>query len=275
MDESRAGRLAHARHVGRLREPGRVAWKSLTGVKPDKKAFVRPEDVLLQDSHFEPAGGLYKWDGLYYISGQNAVSGARPYHGRVSRAYVSGDFVNWEKASNIQFVRTPQSDLLGPGRSREGEQNHEGISVWNRGNLLLGVYGKWHGAEEWPGVTIDLGFVISNDGVNFREPMHEWSLITIGKDGEWDQGGLIQGQGFENVGDQTYIYYGTWDPRPVGVGPTARWGGHRDRATRPFGCAGSRHRDARRFRLHVAKTRLRLRHRTGGRSRSAPHRSFT
>ena len=27
-------------------------------------------------------------------------------------------------------------------------------------------------------------------------------------------GGLIQGQGFENVGDETYIYYGAWDPRP-------------------------------------------------------------
>ncbi|MCA9067974.1 MAG: hypothetical protein KDA84_03585, partial [Planctomycetaceae bacterium] len=32
-------------------------------------------------------------------------------------------------------------------------------------------------------------------------------------DGEWDQGGLLQGQGFANVGNQTYIYYGAWDPR--------------------------------------------------------------
>jgi hypothetical protein len=193
--------------------PDGLKWKSLTPIKPKKNAFVRPEDVLLEDTHFEPSGGLYKWDGLYYISGQNAVSGARPYHGRVSRAYVSGDFVNWEKASNIQFVRTAQHELLGSGRSREGEQNHEGISVWNRSNMLMGVYGMWHGAAEWPGVTIDLGFVISNDGVNFREPMHEWQLITKGKDGEWDQGGVIQGQGFENVGDKTYIYYGSWDPR--------------------------------------------------------------
>lgn len=193
--------------------PDGLTWKSLTGVKPNAKAFLTKDDVLLQDSHFEPCGGLYKWDGVYYISGQNAVSGARPYHGRVARAYVSGDFVNWTKASNIQFVRTPQHKLLGSGRSREGEQTHEGISVWNRGNMLLGVSGMWHGAKEWPGVTIDLGFVISNDGVNFREPMNEWPLITIGADGAWDQGGVLQGQGFENVGDQTYIYYGSWDPR--------------------------------------------------------------
>jgi hypothetical protein len=193
--------------------PDGLKWKSLTGIQPKKNAFVRPEDVILQDYHFEPSGGLYKWDGLYYISGQNAVSGTLPVHGRVARAYVSGDFVHWEKASSVQFVRTAQHTLLGAGRSREGEQNHEGISVWNRGNMLMGVYGRWHGAKEWPGVTIDLGLVISNDGVNFREPMYEWPLITKGKDGEWDQGGVIQGQGFENIGDKTYIYYGSWDPR--------------------------------------------------------------
>jgi hypothetical protein len=79
--------------------------------------------------------------------------------------------------------------------------------------MLMGVYGMWHGAKEWPGVTIDLGLVISNDGVNFREPVYEQPLITKGKDGEWDQGGVIQGQGFENIGDKTYIYYGSWDPR--------------------------------------------------------------
>ncbi len=32
-----------------------------------------------------------------------------------------------------------------------------------------------------------------------------------GKDGEWDQRGLIHGQGYENVGQETYVYYGSWD----------------------------------------------------------------
>ena len=62
-------------------------------------------------------------------------------------------------------------------------------------------------------MTIDLGFVMSNDGINFREPMNEWVFLHRGEDGQWDQGGLLQGQGFENVGEQTYIYYGAWDPR--------------------------------------------------------------
>ncbi|MFN0166116.1 MAG: hypothetical protein ACKV22_06765 [Bryobacteraceae bacterium] len=36
-------------------------------------------------------------------------------------------------------------------------------------------------------------------------------FIPAGKDGEWDRHGLIHGQGYENAGDRTYIYYGTWD----------------------------------------------------------------
>ena len=36
-------------------------------------------------------------------------------------------------------------------------------------------------------------------------------LIKAGAVGEWDVGGLLQGQGFAHVGDETYIYYGAWD----------------------------------------------------------------
>jgi len=168
---------------------------------------------VLPWTHYEPAGGLYKWDGLYYTSGQNAFMAAKPYHGRVTRSFVSGDFRNWEPASAVGHVRTPQHILLGPGKSRDGEQSHEGVSVWHRGNVLLGVSGIWHGDLEWRGVTIDLGFVISNDGVHFRNPAEEWVFIARGKDKEWDQGGLLQAQGFENVGTQSRVYYGAWDPR--------------------------------------------------------------
>jgi len=187
-------------------------WKAVRPVTP-VKTKVTKDDLFLPWTHFEPSGGLYKWDGLYYASGQNANPASRPYHGRVVRAFVSGDFINWAHASTVGFVRTAQHELLGPGRSREGEQTHEGLSVWNRGNILLGISGVWHGAKEWKDVTIDLGLVMSNDGIIFREPAHEWIFIEHGADGEWDQGGLLQGQGFENVGDKTYIYYGAWDPR--------------------------------------------------------------
>lgn len=187
-------------------------WKSVNNAKP-VKAEMTKEDLVLPAIHFEPCGGLYQWEGMYYVSGQNSMNAPRPYHGRVARTYRSADFVTWSQTSNVSFVRPQQHTLLGPGRSREGEQTHEGISVWNRRNVLLGIYGIWHGARDWKDVTIDLGFVVSNDGVSFREPAHEWTFLERGEDGEWDQGGLIQGQGFENIGAQTLIYYGAWDPR--------------------------------------------------------------
>ena len=189
-----------------------LRWKMLIDAVPIK-AELAMKDLVLPAVHFEPCGGLYKWDGLYYICGQNAMNATRPYHGRVTRMYHSPDFVHWSGASSVGFVRTPQHTLLGPGRSLEGEQNHEGISVWNRRNVLLGVYGRWHGAKEWKDISVDLGFVVSNDGLNFREPAHEWTFLRRGEDGAWDQGGVLQGQGFENIGDQTFIYYGAWDPR--------------------------------------------------------------
>lgn len=189
-----------------------LRWKLLTEAVP-VNAELAMKDLVLPGVHFEPCGGLYKWDGMYFVCGQNAMNATQPYHGRVTRMYRSPDFVHWSPTSNIGFVRTTQHQLLGPGRSLEGEQNHEGISVWNRRNVLLGVYGRWHGAKEWKDITIDLGFVVSSDGINFHEPAHEWTFLRRGDDGTWDQGGVLQGQGFENVGDQTFIYYGAWDPR--------------------------------------------------------------
>jgi hypothetical protein len=35
---------------------------------------------------------------------------------------------------------------------------------------------------------------------------------------------VLQGQGFENIGEQTFLYYGAWDPRGTG-GPEVKRGG--------------------------------------------------
>jgi hypothetical protein len=200
-----------------------LTWKSLTDAEP-VRGEMKKEDLVIPGFHFEPCGGLYQWEGLFYICGQNALPGVQTYQGRIVRMYRSRDFVNWSPTSSIGFVRANQHDWLGPGRSREGEQNHEGISVWNRGNVLLGITGRWHGAEDWKDVSVDLGFVMCNDGVNFREPRQEWTFLKRGEDGEWDQGGLLQGQGFENIGEETFVYYGAWDPRGTGGPPSPRGG---------------------------------------------------
>lgn len=98
----------------------------------------------------------------------------------MGRGWISGDFVTWSQTNVMSFARTEQHTLLGAGRSLEGEQQHEGVSVWNRGNVLIGTVGRWHGAADWDDVSIDLGFVISNDGVNFREPAHEFTFLERG-----------------------------------------------------------------------------------------------
>lgn len=200
-----------------------LTWRPVKEVKP-MKGELRAADLLVPGFHLEPACGLYQWDGQYFLTAQNAMPHTHHYQGRVVRLHRSADFVNWSATSTLAFVRTAQHDYLGAGRSREGEQNHEGIAVWNRGNVLLGVYGRWHGAAEWKDVTVDLGFVLSNDGHRFREPKHEWTLLKRGEDGAWDQGGVLQGQGFENIGEQTFLYYGAWDPRGTG-GPEVKRGG--------------------------------------------------
>jgi|GEM_PF-235302 len=196
--------------------PDGLTWTYVGGDVEPIDANVPTEQTVLPPIHTEPVGGLFKWDDTFYTSGQNAMAAMRPYHGRVTRTFISPDFENWHGASAMGFVRTAQHELLGSGRSREGEQIHEGNAVWVRGNMLIGISGVWHGGVEWDDVTIDLGLVYSHDGIHFREALNEFVFLERGEDGQWDQGGLLQGQGFFNVGEQTRIYYGTWDPRNGG-----------------------------------------------------------
>ncbi len=193
-----------------------LRWEAMIEVDP-VEFEIATSDMALDPWHYEPVGGFYKWDGVYFLSGQNAIKDGRNNHGRVTRQFFSPDLVNWHQASAIGFVRPEQRTIR--GRGSEIEQTHEGISAWPRRNVIVGISGMWHGAREWSDITIDLGFVYSHDGVYFREPEHEMIFIERGADGAWDQGGLLQGQGFENVGEQTYIYYGAWDPRNSKASP--------------------------------------------------------
>lgn len=185
---------------------------------------LKAADMFLPKHHYEAGSGLYNWKGMYYITGQSNSGhfkhGTTPYNGREVLIHRSADFEKWEPTAHVSFVREGQHKSF---KYSEGEETHEGLSVWHRNNVLLGISGIWHGGKNWSDRTVELGFLMSNDGLHFREPMTEWKILEIGQDGEWDEGGLIQGQGFANVGDQTYIYYGSWDPRP-GTNYTPRGG---------------------------------------------------
>jgi hypothetical protein len=187
--------------------------------QPKGKWFDETETPFRLHNNFE-MGGLYKFDGLYYVAGQEHSPDITMPDGTPTRramvTHWSGDFVQWSQERSFSFqrygYRSPRQSL---------EEAHEPAGIWNRGNVLLGLYGLWHGASVTSERRMDLGFLISNDGVHFREPIPDHVFIRAGADGAWDQRGLIHGQGYEQVGHQTYIYYGSWDPSNSGMGQCA------------------------------------------------------
>jgi len=176
---------------------------------------VASDETAIPPEHFE-MGGLYKWNGMYHLMGQQVT----PFMwlpdgtdcGRVLTTFRSPDFMNWSRTKTLSFVRDGTQSKFESRLGNQGDQVHQS-STWNRGNVLVSTYGLWNGGVGWENVTIDLGLLLSNDGLYFREPIPDHVFIQRGNDGEWDQGGLLMSQAFENVGDKTFIYYGHWDPR--------------------------------------------------------------
>jgi hypothetical protein len=221
--------LAQLRQSGAVRVPGGAANNAFVPMYSADGLRWRVADELLAANSREipvsfhlvtavEAAGLYEWQGMYYLSGQ--AIGPHPLHaatapyGRHVEIWHSADFLHWSETQTMGFAREGQfrlagSNLIRPGARSEGEQTHEGASVWNRGNVLIGLTGLWHGSADWSKVTHPLGFLVSNDGLHFREPQPDFVFGDIGERGrDWDYAGLAQGQGFEQVGDKTYIWYG-------------------------------------------------------------------
>jgi len=72
---------------------------------------------------------------------------------------------------------------------------------------------------------MDLGLLISNDGVNFREPTPDYVFISRGEEGGgWESQGLLNGQGFANIGDRTMVWYCGWDNDVTGPDTHAQIG---------------------------------------------------
>jgi len=184
-------------------------WKLQTKGTPQDYA-ISSHDMPLPPEHTEQSG-LYKWQGMYYLTGQQLspwtylADGTEC--GRIMTSFRSHDFVNWKQSKTLNYVRNgyvPMPQAL-------GKESHSPASVWNRGNVLLGLHGLWNGAPNVADRTMPLGLLISNDGLHFREPMPDSVFVPYGEDGTWDRRGLLSGQAFEHVGDQTYIWYGVWD----------------------------------------------------------------
>ena len=161
-------------------------------------------------------GGLYRWQGVYYLTGQQLhpwawlADGKRV--GRTMTIFRSRDLVHWADTRSFSFVRYGYRSAP----SGAGEESHLPASVWHRGNVLVALNGLFHGAPGAPDQRkashpIELGVLLSNDGIQFREPVPDFVFLPLGDKGSWEGGGLLEAQAFENVGGETLVWYGGWD----------------------------------------------------------------
>lgn len=181
-------------------------------------------------------GGGTKHQGRYHLAGQGGkhVQGA----GRQFATYISYDFEHWSEASVLSMQRTdlePRPRVFG---KNAGEQIHLGAGLWNRGNVIVAFYGMWNGhpSNDRRMTTMDLGFAVSQDALHYREPIPNFPIVSAAED-SWrsTQDGyqldkfpaLMQGQGFENIGDETLFWYTPWSEQASDGVRVAVW--ERDR----------------------------------------------
>ncbi|MCX6621334.1 MAG: hypothetical protein NTY38_09675, partial [Acidobacteria bacterium] len=165
---------------------------------------------------FLEMAGITRFRGLYYVNGQPAFSAHGPNKVRRLATYVSEDFEYWSPCPALGLDRS--TDLTGPSRDADANQEEEihlGAALWNRGNVLVGIYGQWHGHpsgdRRW--VVMDLGLALSHDALHFREPVPGFRIIPAREQPEGARGiapALMQGQGMENFGDRTLYWYSPW-----------------------------------------------------------------
>ena len=167
---------------------------------------------------FEMAGGT-KFNQCYYLTGQGGGSHFPPLRKLETRA--SYDFEHWTQSTCLGLRR----DNIPPRPMKydyqAGEQIHLGAALWNRENVIIGFYGQWHGhpSHDRRLLTMDLGLVVSNDALHYREPIPDFRIVSAAED-SWKSipfgdttvhfPALIQGQGFENIGEETLFWYAPW-----------------------------------------------------------------
>ena len=166
-----------------------------------------PNNPILKHNAIEPTG-LIKFNGCYLLNGQGGNVGTK----RALVTFVSWDFDNWSDAVvlGLRRDRPPHRQIDG---CHAGEQVHLGAGLWDRGNVVIGVYGMWHGeSNDRRFISMDLGFLVSNDALHFTEPIPDFKFIPayeIEREGR-DFPTLEQGQGFANVGDESLFWYSNW-----------------------------------------------------------------
>jgi hypothetical protein len=182
----------------------------------------RPTDKFLE------MGSFYRFGDQWVVHGQGIGKDAEGNpEGRQGYASISTDFVNWENQNYLDTFRVPEpEDVAKRGLVGDYPQVHLGVGGAPFGNVVVGLWGIWHNPSEadrrkkgWYGaglITCDLGLLVSNDGVTFREPV-KGNIYISGDEspvtpvpGIDDPTILCQANGILNVGDEIRIYHGRW-----------------------------------------------------------------
>ena len=230
-DPARRYKMAYEAHT-----PGGL--KFCVAFSPDglhwKLSRLNPMPIFMEMT------GITKWQGLYYVCGQPSLTGHHRTIARRLGTFVSADFEHWSPCAAVGLDRSP--DLYGPSMTdqlHQYEEIHLGAGLWNRGNVLLGIYGQWHGDRSGDRhlLDMDLGFAISHDGLHYQEPIPNFRLIPAREQpgaplGEGPT--LTQGQGMENRGDETLYWYSLWRGRQGSGVRLATWDRDRLGALRAF-----------------------------------------
>ena len=175
-------------------------------------------------------GHVFKFNGCYYANGQGGPAPInrplnhpyKPASKRMVITYASYDFEHWTHAASLSFRRDPVPPRALPDfEAHRGEQVHEGVATWDRGNVLLGLYGQYHNQTNDRRTSIcDLGFVISHDAMHFKEPVPDFKMVHSYEERDGAEPRLMQRNAWAHIGDRTVYWYSVWREfphRPTGV----------------------------------------------------------
>lgn len=201
-----------------------VSFTIRTATSPDGITWTPGPELPVQ-SFCEP-GSFYKHNGLYVVNGQVISPWSRSEgghgSGRQAYAFASPDFSRWLQESAESFTLPEPADPAARGVGKPYDQVHIGVGATSFGTVLVGLYAIWHdhaAPDSWFGydiISADLGLVVSNDGLHFREPVKGYVYLAADDSPVTPVAGathpniLCQGNGILNVGDETWIYHGRW-----------------------------------------------------------------
>jgi hypothetical protein len=203
-------------------------WVIRTATSPDgihwKAAADYGIDQFLETSSF------MRFNGLYIVNGQTLDPSDGGFAGgRQGKAILSEDFEKWLPGTADAFLLPEPANPAQRGGFGPYDQVHLGVGAASFGNVAVGLYGIWHNQPgdfdskkrwEWFGyakTSADLGLVISDDGLHFREPVKGRVFMSrldapATPIGETNYPTVLcqSGNGILNVGDQTLIYFSRW-----------------------------------------------------------------